>query len=181
MPTIGSNVGTVNDLLMGWTTAQASDLTIGIGGSLGVVALARLGHLAGSTSTIDMTGGLLNIATFHVGFSGDGIVNMSGDAVLDVAGLGFGYQFAAGGTGAINMEGNSLLKIDGDLSGAGGFGEVWTGNGSIVAINGGDSISYSYNGGTGQTEFTVIPEPATLGMFALMGGGMLWIRKRRMV
>lgn len=28
------------------------------------------------------------------------------------------------------------------------------------------------------SEFIAVPEPATLGMFALIGGGMLWIRKR---
>ncbi len=27
-------------------------------------------------------------------------------------------------------------------------------------------------------EIVAIPEPATLGLFALLGGGMLWIRKR---
>jgi hypothetical protein len=28
---------------------------------------------------------------------------------------------------------------------------------------------------------TAIPEPATLGMVAMLGGGILWIRKRFMI
>jgi len=31
------------------------------------------------------------------------------------------------------------------------------------------------------TQFVAVPEPATLGMLALVGGGMLWVRKRFMI
>jgi len=30
-------------------------------------------------------------------------------------------------------------------------------------------------------QVTVIPEPATLGMVAFLGGGMLWIRRKFMI
>jgi len=33
----------------------------------------------------------------------------------------------------------------------------------------------------GAVSFEVIPEPATLGLFALLGGGMLWVRNRFMI
>ena len=48
----------------------------------------------------------------------------------------------------------------------------------IDAPAAGESIVASYDAGNDWTEFNVIPEPATFGLVALLGGGMLWIRKR---
>ncbi|RKX40656.1 MAG: hypothetical protein DRP64_12340, partial [Verrucomicrobia bacterium] len=45
-----------------------------------------------------------------------------------------------------------------------------------------DNVDASGNAGTGQMlQVTVIPEPATLGMVAFLGGGMLWIRRKFMI
>jgi len=42
-----------------------------------------------------------------------------------------------------------------------------------------ENVDQYGNAGTGQMlQVTVIPEPATLGMLAFVGGGMLWIRRK---
>ncbi len=59
-------------------------------------------------------------------------------------------------------------------------GNNYIADGWITALNAGDSIVSSYIDDS-YTSFTVIPEPATLSLVALLGGGMLWIRKRFMI
>jgi len=45
-----------------------------------------------------------------------------------------------------------------------------------------DNVAVDGTAGTGQIlQVTVIPEPATLGMLAFIGGGMLWIRRKFMI
>lgn len=45
-----------------------------------------------------------------------------------------------------------------------------------------DNVASDGTVGTGKMlQVTVIPEPATLGMFAFMGGGLFWIRRRFMI
>ena len=50
----------------------------------------------------------------------------------------------------------------------------WITGGQIVAGGGAGNVTSSFDG----TNTTVIPEPGTLGLVALMGGGMLFVRKR---
>jgi len=171
MPIVNSNVGSVGNLFLGITsgTAGASTLTINNGGNL-TSALTGIGWQAGTTGTLDMTGGTHSTAALYLGYSGAGIVNLSGDALLDVtANLAMAVG-AVGGTGSITMDGDSMFRILGDSTTLG-----WE-NSLITAVGAGDSIDVNLVGGA--TEYTVIPEPATLGLFALVGGGMLWIRKR---
>ena len=113
-----------------------------------------------------MVGGNLQI-----GYAGTGIVNLSGSSVLHAGVLSFG---AAGGNGVVNMEGNSRFLVNTDVTGS-----DFIGSGLILAINAGagKSIQEVYVPANNWTEYTVIPEPATLGMVALLGGGLLWIRK----
>ncbi len=53
------------------------------------------------------------------------------------------------------------------------------GSGHLMAFGGTGTVSMSYESVADETTITgVIPEPATLGMVSLIGGGILWIRKR---
>ncbi|MEN8254566.1 MAG: PEP-CTERM sorting domain-containing protein [Verrucomicrobiota bacterium] len=57
---------------------------------------------------------------------------------------------------------------------------AWNG-GAVDFINGVvDEVRIS-DGALAPSEFMAVPEPATLGLFGLIGGGMLWVRKRFMI
>ena len=65
---------------------------------------------------------------------------------------------------------------------------IWTANGfqtDGMVINNLGSTEFDWDvvtkDGGEVLQATVIPEPATMGLFALMGGGMLWIRCRFMI
>ncbi len=168
-----------------------ASVTITTGGDLQVSAISRLGHGAlmnGSTGTLNMDGGNMYSQVFEVGYNGNdgtntlnagnGVVNMSGDAVVQTGDLrfgqemaGYGFDAAANATGQINMTGDAMIIVNGDQT-----AQSWVGNGYIAATGAGESISVFYNGA--ETEYTVIPEPATLGLVGILGGAMLWIRKR---
>lgn len=186
MPVINSNVGSVNVLTPGWGYAGTSSVTITDGGWISVGAFARLGHAVDAVGILNMTGGYMVSATLHIGFNdvagsagGSGIVNLSGNAVLHCGNAGFGQQFpdyapgtAQDGTGVVNMEGAARFLINGDV------GANYIADGWVQAVNAGESIQREWVAESGWTEFTVIPEPATLGLFGLIGGGLLWFRKR---
>ncbi len=136
------------------------------------------GAAVNSTNTLDMSGnatmtvGGLWIGSLAAGT--DNTINMSDTSAATVtAGLWWG-QDNGNGTGAVIMDGGASLTILGALDLAPG----WE-NSRITALNAGagDSILRT-DLGTGWIEYTVIPEPATLGLFGLVGGGMLWMRKR---
>lgn len=194
LPTINSLVPGVSLFII--SPFNATQVTIVNGGSITVGALARIGHgdLAGggATGTLNMTGGSMIASSFQLGYnenngtnslvSGHGIVNLSGSAVLHAGSMAFGQEMAAfgfdvnaDGAGQLNMTDSALFLVNGDITGS---AATWVGTGMISATGIGESISYSYNGIDDRTEFTVVPEPATFGLFALMGGGMLWVRKR---
>ncbi len=179
-PTLSAAGGTVNILTLGWGYAGTATLNMTDGASLSVAGagtFTRLGQIAGSTSYINMTGASsLETTVLHVGFYGDGTINMNDDAIIRTADLGMAAQFALGGTGVINMADNAKFRFDGDKTD--GTAANIIAQGWITAPGAGESIVANYDAGNNWTEFTVIPEPATLSMVALMGGGMLWIRKR---
>jgi len=179
-PTLSAAGGTVNILTLGWGYAGTATLNITDGASLtvaGTGSFMRLGDAAGSTSFVNMTGGSLETAILHVGYLGDGTVNMSGNATIQTADLGVAIAGPGFGTGVINMTDNAKFRYDGDKVTGGTAASILSQN-WIVASGAGESIEYNYDPGNDWTEFTVVPEPATLSMVALLGGGMLWIRKR---
>ncbi len=131
--------------------------------------------------------------TNHLAASADGYLNIGGNATLHASTFYFGQESAhyglsgtngtAAGVGYMTMTGGgdgvgARFIVDGDLTSATGDGraDTWINNGWITATGAGDSIVATTTGTW--TEFNVIPEPATLSMVALIGGGMLWIRKR---
>ncbi len=168
--TIDSVVGDVNILTPGWN-GPLGTLNIVDGGSItvsGAGTFTRLGHTAGALGTINMTGGYLETETLHVGFFGDGVVNLSGDSTMRVTvSLGMADEFALGGSGVITMADNAKFRYDGDFT-TNGVADNILAQGWIVALNAGDMVSYSYDAGNDWTEFVVAPiPPLVIGDIAL--------------
>lgn len=168
---------TVANLFLGGgkgTPGKDGQLTVEGGAVLTVGSTFRLGSDAGGsgyTGTLLMTGGSITSDVFAVGHNGsDGLAYLSGDASITVDTF---FTFSAGGTGTIYMEDDSVMKVAGD--------KASLANNRVVANIGGESIFASYDGASETTTFTVIPEPATLGLVAAFGGAILFIRRRFMI
>ncbi|RKX45869.1 MAG: hypothetical protein DRP64_04065 [Verrucomicrobia bacterium] len=88
--------------------------------------------------------------------------------------------------GATSMDIPMLADINGDgmddvvIRRSGGtYITSFTGAGGVIGTGPTSSIGWGNSAFTPTfADMTVIPEPATLGLFALVGGGMLWFRKR---
>jgi len=142
----------------------ASDTTLINTGSItaGTLFLSVAG-----TSQFDMNGGAVDVSSFQMVEGGIGHLNLHGGTITTSA---FGLNGNGGYT--IDVTGTGTLIADGDHTGGLDF---MIGAGLITGDAGLDAV---YDIGTGKTTLSVIPEPATLSMVALLGGGMLWIRKR---
>lgn len=147
------------------------------GGSASVSGLYRLGTTAGSTGTLNMSSGLTVAGQLEVGSYGNGVVNLSGDAILHAGIYYSGEQFGVGGTGVIYLEDSAQFLVNGDHVTSGHAGNVIA-LGWVAAANSGESIVANYDTANSRTVYSVIPEPATLGLFGFIGAGLLWARKR---
>ena len=129
---------------------------IGWGGN--VTSTGRLTVAGGSivVGSLNMASGTNSHASVQVtsGYLHAGTITLGGAETSS--------RFDIGGTG--------LIFVNGDLTGLGLPGNV------IFSLDGGGtSIQESFDGSL--TKFEVIPEPATFGLLALMGGGMLFARR----
>ncbi len=188
------NNGTLGATL---TYLHAGSATLENNGTLNTTDLIP-GHLATAVTTLSNTGDINATGLFYLTVAGDSLFNMNGGTVtvgnFNLVQAGTGHLQLDGGTiiaGALGIDGNANNTIDitegvliatGDHSG----GLDWmAGNGAggmefpvITAYGGAGTVVADYDVGLNQTTLYAIPEPATLGMVALMGGGILWIRKR---
>lgn len=171
MPTLSANIGAVQYLTLGWDNVGTTSMNVADGGNVYVSGFATLGHLPGSSGTLNMTGGALVANILNVGNDGSGVANLSGNSLLHAGLVGFGS-----GGGVVSMAENALFVVNGDVTGS-----DLVGTGHVVALNAGESIREFYNADLARTEFSVIPEPSTLGLVALLGSGLLWVRKRSMI
>ncbi|MEN8254445.1 MAG: PEP-CTERM sorting domain-containing protein [Verrucomicrobiota bacterium] len=142
------------------TFTNTGDITVGAG---------LYPALAG-TGTFNMLGGTVNTAAYNMNQAGTGHLQLDG-GVINATGLGL--NGSANNTMDITA---GTMIIDGDRSGdllyvaSLGYITAYGGSGTVLADY--DNIN------PGQTTLYAIPEPATLGLVGLMGGGLLWIRKR---
>ena len=174
-PTVDSNVPNVGVLGLGWDAGGAHGiLNIVDGGSLAAVHL-RVGHNA--TGEINVSGGIFTaISVFELGVGevspgvpSVGTANLSGNGVIFSPS---GHAHWNPGS-VINISDDAIFLIGGDHTGA-----DWIANNLIVAPEAGQFISASYDGGLNRTSFTAIPEPGTLGLFAGLGGALLFVRRK---
>ena len=170
-PTISSAVPAGNTptvVGVGWDNAYGQlDVVAGGSMSVGNLIVAFDGTGTASAGVLNMSGGAVTTSQLDLGVGVSvGTVNMSGASVLHA-----GTASAANGS-TINMADSAFFLINGDWTGAGLVGAV------IFATDVGTSIQEVYNATDARTEWTVIPEPATLGMVAALGGALLFIRRR---
>lgn len=165
-PTVGSAGQAAGTLILGQDNASVMNITTG--GELTVAGIFYVGNNA--TGTMNMNGGTLTAATMQWANAGSvGHINLHGGTInAAVANLD--------GTGLTTMDvqGTGKMIVGGDQTG--GF-DFLIGNGWIT---GGAGLASSYDSGSNTTTLA-IPEPATLGMVAAMGGGILFIRRKFMI
>jgi hypothetical protein len=116
---------------------------------------------SGGTANIRQKLSVLNASTYTLS---------GGDAITEVA-FDFdagAFTFTAGSTGVLMVNTNAVIDFNTHIA-AGNIlkdaGDSWVFGTSIVGSQTYDTLS-------------VIPEPATLGLLAAAGAGMIWIRRR---
>ena len=164
------------------TKVNMASSDAGISGQLNLISGANLtvtgdfwmGKGENTASTVNLSGNAVldvGILKHAINATASSVINMSGTSLLKTGSAGdLGL-----GSKSITMDGGAVFQQFGDTS-AFGWENNW-----ITAVGAGDSIGVNYNPGGNYTEYTVIPEPATISMVALLGGGLLWIRKRFMI
>jgi len=147
------------------------------GGTLTTGAHLIIGQ--GSSGTVDQTGGIANVDTLGIDWFD----------VLEADEMGT-YNLQGGelnvGVGGFHMWTHGLVDIEagvmtilGDIDGTIG---AHIAAGKITAYGGAETVLHDFDITTpGKTTVWAIPEPGTLGLVSLLGGGMLWIRKRFMI
>ena len=170
MPTVSAGGQQIAQLVLG--AESAGQLGVVGSGSLVVNGGAYISHLGAGTLNLSDSGYFLagNLIFGNAGVAG--VVNMSGSSILHAGVLTY---LNGDVTSTINMADSAWMIINGDQSGMGYE------NSRILASGVGESIQMTYNSTDLRTEYTVIPEPATLGMVALLGGAIFWIRNRFMI
>lgn len=173
-PIIDYAAPTVNILGVGWdATSGGGELTVVDGGSISTATALQIGR--NCLGTLNMTGGsIIAGGVLQLGEgTGTGTVFLSGDAINPITTLhAASFTFTAG---TIHLTGNSRFMINGDKT-----ANDYVGAGIVVADGVGESILETFNGAKNRTEYTVIPEPATLGLVGAFGA-LLFARRRLLI
>jgi len=169
--TIGNGVGDVGTITVmsgdgsfgGWNSLATWDFTLADGGGNGT--------LVNNGGTIHAYGNWFNVAAW----GGTALVQLNaGHLIVE------GSELHVGAGGVIDLAGGTFAIAGsrlGDLAGLIDSGGL-TSYGNNYAGNYAAGFAWDEVTNPGYTTITAIPEPATLSMVALLGGGMLWIRKR---
>jgi len=112
----------------------------------------------GQNGTLNWNAGTLDTFT-NMAFSADGLLVWEGDHTNDVATLVTVGTFTWNGASAVYEDAKAYDQ---------------------EYLAGGEYLRTSFDG-TNTEVWTVIPEPATLGMVATMSGALLFIRRRCMI
>jgi len=138
----------------------------------------------GEENIINMSGGEFRTGDLEIGRYGDGTVNLSGGVINlnyygnDVYTNGLVFD-SNGGEGLLDITGDGTLNwLGGDFTTEVG---AFVLSGDIIASGDGQFVSAVYDSGSNTTVVTAIPEPATLGLLAFLGGTMFWIRRTFMI
>jgi len=165
-PTVSSAGQVAGDLILGNTLA--SQLDINVGGDLAVAGIFYVGN--DGTGTLNMNGGTLTAATMQWANAGQvGHINLHGGTINATT-----ANLEGTGLTTMDVQGTGKMIVGGNQTG--GF-DFLIGNGWIT---GGAGLASSYDSGSDTTTLA-IPEPATFGMVAAMGGGILFIRRKFMI
>ena len=163
--------GSPAELRIGGSDGSVGTLDILAGGSVAVGAL-NISYDDGvnhGNGTLNVSGGYIVGSNMELGTS----LGFTGTINLSAGTVHLGAAPTIGANGTVNLSPGALFLVNGDQEGA-----AWLS--SFVAVDGGTGISAVYDG-SAQTAITAIPEPATLGLFAIFGGAALFIRKKIMI
>ena len=189
---------TAGDIKAGWLIAgyvsggEGGDYTIS-GGSVDVASYIYL-HYGDSSMTVDGSGAdYIRANRFLVGGHTMNInLDASGSTLIEVDGLAGSSYYSAYVNGTWNID--TLAGFSGTVGDT--YDIMWTAvdfinTNTLNLVNVGstefdwsiiDNVASDGTAGTGKMlRVTVIPEPATLGMFAFIGGAMIWIRRKFMI
>lgn len=162
--------------------------------TVGAMSWPGIGNAASEDQTLTLSGGSLDVdangTSLIFGDFGSGTLNMN-SGLLKVRNGGL-YMGAHAGSGNGYMTGGTMdlgsltITVDGSLEVTAGTIIIRGGGDQTgilpgqITLTAGSSISLNSFDGT-DTTMTVIPETATLGLFSVVGGGILWMRKRFMI
>lgn len=158
--------------------ANRADGTANISGTVNVGSHLWTGWNSGFTGTYNINdGGELNVSGM-LGLNwqnngGIGIINVNDGGTLNLAQLHGSGNSIQGSSLLTIAEGGVMYKSENFVS----VINQYITDGKIVGA-GGATLDVSYDSGNNRTVVSVIPEPATIGLVALFGGGMLFMRRR---
>jgi len=168
---VNNGTFTAPTLILGEEATADSELTNT--GTMNINGWLYLSNL-GLNSAFNMDGGTVSADAFVNSAGGSGHLQLDGGTMT------FG-SWGLDGTGAYTVDITEGSIIVTDAFDGGGWDYI-TGEGFVTAYGGAGTVVRDFNAGTGETTlYAVIPEPATLSLVALLGGGMLWFRKRFMI
>ena len=172
-PVVSTDVGSDVPFTVGvgWDETYG-ELTIAAGGNMNVNNEMRVGWGGSvvSTGQVTVAGGTIVAGNLYLsnGAADKGTVQVTGGH------FHAGTVHLGSGDNSIELGSTGVFYVNGDLTGL-GFA-----NGLVTSIDGGGtSIQESFDGSL--TKFEVIPEPATLGLVAAVGGSLLFIRRKFMI
>jgi hypothetical protein len=181
------NGGTINigrDFDIGYSSNKTGTVTMNSGTvnivrDLGIVNPSSANSNAGGHSALfDMLGGTiyvgddLDMNTLLVG-GATGVLNLYGGSIILNDDFESNSQLQmATNCATLNFGGGTLVLPGDQISKVNGY----FGNGYITSDLGGVSVTYD---DVNTTIIGVIPEPATLGLVAVFGGAILFMRRRR--
>ena len=183
---------------------SSSTLTITNGGTLTASSVLYGGYTAGN-NTVNIDGGTYTSGTYENNSGTVRLGNVaSANSVLNILNGGSFYthtlyaSYNEDGTGKINLldgtlelwrdadgalnldaDGTMEIGVDGDLTIAGDRVSALQGyedDGYLFGTGGAD-LTIAYNTGEDETHVTMIPEPATISLFALTGLGVILLRR----
>ena len=197
-PTVNTSVPQVNIVRLGYFNTQPGAMVVTTGGSLWCNTF-QMGNMNDTynDAVITMDGGVLRAAaTFVVGVAQSGRIDISG-GILNVANSGAQLLVGASGNwsrGKINITGTGDVRADTLVMNTSAFQQdsrIFIDNSGVLKVNGNqtnsttDLMTYidngwiyttapktiiaTYNDTWDETVVTAIPEPATLGLLAILG------------
>ncbi|VGO19235.1 PEP-CTERM sorting domain-containing protein [Pontiella sulfatireligans] len=162
---------------VGGMNTGSGTLTVDADGLLTVGQL-NVGGSAGLTGAANLNGGTVNADNISIGASGT-------LSLLSAASLSGFTNMSFSADGLLVWEGDhtadvATLVAAGTLTGSGGIVDINTldlGTDYDQVFGTGDNLLVSKFDGSNTSVYTVIPEPATLGLVAAMGATLLFVRR----
>ncbi len=201
---ISSGVNAVASAIQtGWGGGAVSHMTIEAGGTLALGNFLTIAQEAGTNATVTMSGGVIDAeGNISVGYSGTGVLNMTGGNVYigpPAGGKSLRIGVNSGSNGHVNLHGGSITTTGLTMRENGGVGTMditagtlivngqWSAshnyfqNGWVTAYDGTGTLNFNYDAGTNKTTITAqiqsaasLPNPANGAQGVSRGAILSW-------